>query len=389
MFFRTAYKNYMKIITILIGDPYGFPPVLSLLHAFEKLEVKSVFITTNSKKNIKKELPKTSVEQIKIDYEGVNSPVIKMIHLHEWRNKVWKLIDKHYAEDTVLWVITDVTVKILGNELLKRKYVLQLLELSENITYYSRLKFLKVNKELLGNNALAVIVPEYNRAHLIKTWWKLKKLPYILPNKPYISTDIRKNNDISDIRARSVIQKIGNKKIILYQGIIDPERPLDAFISAVDEYNGKYAFVVMSGGKNIYKNIKSDNYYFIPFVTPPEHLQITSHAYIGVLSYVPTETSGYSPLNALYCAPNKTFEYSMFGIPMLGNDNPGLKFLFETQKCGVCFEDFSTTQICAAINRIEKSYEELERNAYIYYNGCDYVEITRNILFKIFDDLRR
>ena len=379
----------MKIITILIGDPYGFPPVLSLLHAFEKLEVKSVFITTNSKKNIKKELPKTSVEQIKIDYEGVNSPVIKMIHLHEWRNKVWKLIDKHYAEDTVLWVITDVTVKILGNELLKRKYVLQLLELSENITYYSRLKFLKVNKELLGNNALAVIVPEYNRAHLIKTWWKLKKLPYILPNKPYISTDIRKNNDISDIRARSVIQKIGNKKIILYQGIIDPERPLDAFISAVDEYNGKYAFVVMSGGKNIYKNIKSDNYYFIPFVTPPEHLQITSHAYIGVLSYVPTETSGYSPLNALYCAPNKTFEYSMFGIPMLGNDNPGLKFLFETQKCGVCFEDFSITQICAAINSIEKSYEELERNAYIYYNGCDYVEITRNILFKIFDDLRR
>ena len=79
LFFRTAYKNYMKIITILIGDPYGFPPVLSLLHAFEKLEVKSVFITTNSKKNIKKELPKTSVEQIKIDYEGVNSPVIKMI----------------------------------------------------------------------------------------------------------------------------------------------------------------------------------------------------------------------------------------------------------------------------------------------------------------------
>ena len=373
----------MEIITILMGDLYGFPPVLSLLHAFEQLSVQSIFITTKSKKNIKEELTKTTIEQLDVNYEEILNPVKKMIYLPKWRKEMWKLIDKYYSNDSILWVVTDVTVKILGNKLMKRKYILQLLELSENITYYSKLKFIKINKELLGEKAKAIIVPEYNRAHIIKAWWKLNELPYILPNKPYVAYKFEKNNIITNKNAKEIIEKIGNKKIILYQGIIDPERPLDAFIEAVDEYRGKYAFVVMSGGKDIYKNCKSDNYYFIPFVAPPEHLQITSHAHIGVLSYVPTYSSGYSPLNALYCAPNKTFEYSMFGIPMLGNDCPGLRFLFETQNCGICFEDFEKSKICKAIDNIEKKYSELEKNATDYYNTYDYIAIIQNILMKI------
>lgn len=373
----------MKFIIVLIGDPYGFPPVLSLLHAFEELDIDSVFITTNSRKDLRKEFSKIKIDQLNVDYESIQQPMIKLLHLFEWRKEIWKLIDKYYSDDSIIWVITDVTVKILGKKLMKRQYILHLLELSEHITYYSKLKFLEIDRNVLGNKAKAIIVPEYNRAHIIKTWWKLKQLPYVLPNKPYISGNIEKKNAIDDLKAKEIIEQIGNKKIILYQGIIDPERPLDTFIDAVDEYKGKYAFVVMSGGKNIYENCKSDNYYFIPFVTPPKHLQITSHAHIGVLSYVPIDSSGYSPLNALYCAPNKTFEYSKFGIPMLGNDIPGLKFLFETKKCGVCFNEFDKNEICAAIDEIEASYDLLSQNSLAYYNSCDYVDIIKSILKKL------
>ena len=377
----------MKIISVLIGDVYGFPPVLSLLHAFEELDIQSILITTNSRKNLKEEFPNTQIEQLSINYEEIKKPIDKMLCLLHWRTLTWNLINKYYTDDAIIWVITDVTVKILGKQLISKRYILHLLELSENITYYSKLSFFKFDRELLGNKAKAIIVPEYNRAHIIKTWWKLNKLPYVLPNKPYIAHKIEKNNVITDKNAKEIVEKIGNKKIILYQGIIDSERPLDAFIEAVDEYRGKYAFVVMSGGKNIYQNCKSENYYFIPFVTPPEHLQITSHAHIGILSYVPTYTSGYSPLNALYCAPNKTFEYSMFGIPMLGNDIPGLRFLFETKKCGVCFDEFDKNKICTAINKIETSYDSLSQNAFSYYNSCDYVDIIKKILNSLEDNL--
>ena len=65
---------------------------------------------------------------------------------------------------------------------------------------------------------------------------------------------------------------------------------------------------------------------------------------------------------------------------MLGNDIPGLKFLFETKKCGVCFNEFNKKEICAAIDEIEASYSTLSKNSSEYYNSCDYVEIIKDIL---------
>lgn len=373
----------MKIITVLVGDVYLFPPVLSLLNTFEKMNIDSTLITTKSKKNLKKDYLKTNVEEINLDYENIKNPMKKLLILPFISKRLWFLIEKYYDKDSILWVVTDVTIKYLGNKLMSKNYVLHLMELSENLYYYHKIPFFKMNKEKIGNNALAIIVPEYNRAHIIKALWSLKNIPLILPNKPYIANQTNRNSFIEDEKAKKIIEKIGNKKIILYQGIISKERPLEMFIKAVDKYEGKYAFVIMSRGENVYKNIKSKNFYFIPFVAPPKHLQITSYAHIGVLSYIPTNETGYSPLNSLYCAPNKTFEYSMFGIPMLGNNIPGLKYLFGTQENGICFENFSVKDICEAIDKIESNYTKYSVNSLKYFNKCDYEKFIFNILRNI------
>lgn len=370
----------MKIITILIGNVYTFPPVMNLLHAFEELNIKNILVTTKTSNSIYEEYPKTNIKLLDIDYENIISPVKKMINIPNIRKKIWNYVDDYYDNETILWIVSDVTLKFLGNEVLNRKYILHLMELSEKLLYYKKIPFLKMDERKIGNKAIAIVVPEYNRAHLTKLWWNLEKLPYVLPNKPYNKIKIEKNSIIEDTNAKEIFDKIGNKKIILYQGIMSKERPLDMFIDAVDRYNGKYAFVIMSGGENIYQNKNSDNYYFIPFVTPPKHLQITSHAYIGVLSYIPTKNTGYSPLNALYCAPNKTFEYSMFGVPMIGNDIPGLRFLFETKKVGVSFAQFNVDSICNAIDIIESNYENFSVHTKKYYDECDYQVILKNIL---------
>lgn len=203
----------MKIISVLFGDVYGFPPVLSLLHAFEELDIQSILITTNSKKNLKEEFPNTQIEQLSINYEEIKKPIDKMLYLLHWRAMTWNLINKHYTDDSIIWVVTDVTVKILGKQLTSKRYILHLLELSENITYYSKLSFLKFDRELLGNKAKAIIVPEYNRAHIIKTWWKLNKLPYVLPNKPYVAQKIEKNNFITDKKAKmKLLKKLETRK---------------------------------------------------------------------------------------------------------------------------------------------------------------------------------
>ena len=56
-------------------------------------------------------------------------------------------------------------------------------------------------------------------------------------------------------------------------------------------------------------------------------------ASIGVLSYFPRSGSIGRTLNPLYCAPNKIFEYSKYGIPMISNDVPALRYSYMEFHC--------------------------------------------------------
>ena len=373
----------MRIIIVQVGDIYKFPPVLSLINALEDMNIETYVISSFPSGNYKKDFTRVIFDPIEISYEKIKSPYKKLLLMPTIKKEMWKKIDGVYNKDSVIWVVTDITIKFLGKQLLQKRYVLHLMELSEKLILYKKMPFLKLNEHVYGNAAMAIIVPEYNRAHILAAWWRLKQMPLILPNKPFYSQQYAKYGIVEDEEANKVLAKIGNKKIILYQGIISEERPLDNIIRAVDCFDGKYAFVVMSGNEDRYQYLGSPNYYYIPYVRAPKHLQITSHAYIGVLSYVPTYNTGYSPLNSLYCAPNKTFEFSMFGIPMLGNNIPGLRYLFETEKIGCCFEEFTSEDIVKAIEKIERDYDTFSINSRKYYRNCDYVELLTDVLDKL------
>lgn len=73
----------------------------------------------------------------------------------------------------------------------------------------------------------------------------------------------------------------------------------------------------------------------LPYITAPYHLEVTSHAFIGILIYAPVYGTFTSPLNSIYCAPNKLYEFSHFGIPMIGNNIPGLNTLLKVTKWAV------------------------------------------------------
>ena len=367
----------MKVILIHVGDILKYPPVISLINALDAKGIETLVITTESKYN-DKIFNNVKFEVLDFCYE-LMSPLRKLINIFSTRRNIEKILASQYNEDSIIWITYNVSLKHLNIKCLKKyNYVLQLMELSETIRFYEKLP-IKFDMPTIANNAVAVVVPEYNRAHITKAWWGVDKLPLVLPNKPFYEENIVKNSNIEDAVANEVFAKLSNKKVVLYQGILTKERPLEVFIKAINRLGDDYAFVVMSSGDNIYSEIESKNYYFIPYVKPPYHLQITSNAYIGVLTYISTK-SEFSPLNALYCAPNKTYEYSMFGIPMLGNDLPGLKFLFETNNCGVCFEDFTEDSIIEAIKKIEDSYDVMSHNSRKYFDKVDYNDIVENIM---------
>lgn len=254
------------------------------------------------------------------------------------------------------------------------------MELSQEVYYYYKIPLLKLHLDKYIKNAQKVIVSEYNRAQITKTWFKLDKLPFIYPNKPYYGKKFDKKMPItSSEKNRNIIKKIKSKKIILYQGIISEERPLDVFIKAIEKLGDEYAFVAMGGDENIYKKYEGCNFYFIPFVEPSLHLEITSYAYIGILTYVPIKNM-YSPLNAIYCAPNKLYEYSMFSIPMLGNNIPGLKYPFEQYNMGKCIDTMNENDIIENILEIEKNYLDMSCGAKKFYEATKIEKIAEKII---------
>ena len=114
--------------------------------------------------------------------------------------------------------------------------------------------------------------------------------------------------------------------------------------------------------------------FHISFIPSPQHLYITSLANIGILMYDPIS------LNQIFCAPNKIFEYSGYGIPMIGNNIPGLKIPFEKYNCGRIFDNGNIDELCQNILEINENHEQFSKNAIRLYNSVDNKAFLKSVL---------
>lgn len=265
----------------------------------------------------------------------------------------------------LLWIIHEKTLNEFKAELKGKKYVVSLYELNDHDR-----SFLENIRESLSN-AQEVIVPEYNRACILRVWEKLLKTPTVLPNKPLHHPKIKYiKNQYTNL--------LEGKKIILYQGYIQRSRNIDAVCEACREIPN-YIIVIMGGGDSTYiedLKTKYSNVIHIPFVTPPEHLKITSYAHIGIVKYDMVS------LNAIFCAPNKTWEYSGFGIPVLGHNIPGLQDSIGKYSAGLCCDMDNKDEIKIAIAKIDAEYLKYSQNATNFYNSIDIKKLTFEIAYR-------
>ena len=156
----------MKVFIIHIGDVLKCPPVLNLIRMFKEFKIDIHLICTES------EYAKTNIDHISIfvlpcNYEKNRNLFIKFSDMFHLRRIIWQYIDDYYCNDDFIWVTSDTALKHVGEKIKDKRYILQFMELSEDIRYKESLPF-KMNATLLCNKALAVVVPEYNRAHITK-----------------------------------------------------------------------------------------------------------------------------------------------------------------------------------------------------------------------------
>ena len=284
----------------------------------------------------------------------------------KWK-RVNKIIEKNYCSGDLLWIHHEFTLMHLRR--LTIPYFLTMYELHQDLfKKKSELKY-RVKK------AKKVIVPEYTRSAIVKACAGLNDMPVVIQNKPYDYNLVKtrlENNPMKDIVEKAHAEK---KKVILYSGIFLRERKLDTFIEAVRNLNDKFEVVLM-GRKSQYLDELLENYPFVKYIgffNPPSHLSVVEMADIGILTYVADSGS----INPVFCAPNKIWEYAKYGIPMLCNDIPGLKYTVEYNKFGLCCNENSIDSICNALKRICDNYQKFSENAFNYYKTVD---IEKDIL---------
>ena len=173
------------------------------------------------------------------------------------------------------------------------------------------------------------------------------------------------------------------RRIIIYQGVFYNDRDLDNFVEAVLKLNNKYVLYLMGKETDYKKNLCTtggDTVVNIPYIKPPYHLLITKYAYIGILPYKAAHFAHHAKINALYCAPNKLFEYAAYGIPMIGTDMPGLVLPFYRYGIGYVCRPYTVSKIIENIALIEKNYTEMSSCCIQYYNSINMDQIVNDII---------
>ncbi len=364
----------MEIIVINKNNSENRPPVLSVLHILSKQGHNVTLLCCGSSPKFNEMMENIGVKVIVFPFNKSKYFLGKIFEYFNFKRSVYNYLKKNFKNKKyLLWLIDAQTIIALGNKLLYHKFILQIQELHEN----QKLYLSKISNVI--NYAELVFMPEYNRTYIYKLWFNMKQKPLVLPNKPYFLP----KEDYLDNLSRKYLKlypELKNKKIIIYQGGISAVRMLDNLAKAIIEMKDYLLLLLGTEYEEGYvdrlKNI-NPNVIHINYVSAPDYLSITRISHIGYICYLP------SSLNNMFCAPNKINEYSFCSLPMIANDIPGLKNIFDKYEPGIILENIDEMSLKNAITKIEKNYDSFKKNSSKIFLDIDNESTISNNLKKI------
>lgn len=287
----------------------------------------------------------------------------------------------------ILWTTTAKTIRELGSMIFQYRHIMQLQELVKNVQIAGIKKLpVRYNLKKYAKKAYKVVVPEYNRAHITKIWFNLDELPVVFPNKPYC-LEYEKKEIPEEVNSYIRELEKENRIKIIYQGCFAKDRNLTPIIEYVEKNADRYCLIIVGFNmlkmqeKMLFEKYRSKKgVYVIPFILHPYYLELTKKADIGLLPYVPVKFGTLSVFNALYCAPNKIYEYAWCGVPMIGPDIPGLRYPFEEYNIGRVYKESSQLSVQRAIEEVMERKEEMAANCLKFYEATDLDNILDEIL---------
>lgn len=281
-----------------------------------------------------------------------------------FRRMAWEAIKGGNAD--LYWFGSADTVMALGRGVKSLPYVFLVRELYDTRYFY---------RFCLGyfmRYARVVIVPERTRGQIFRAWYHLRYNPIVIPNKPYHHPRTRKL-PITDQKAAEAFAKIpAGSKIVFYQGGVSDRRDIKPIARLIEQIGKPWVLAIQTRDSSLndpyYLDLKKNyKFYPIPFVSVPRHLEVTSNVDVGLVTYTHLQ------MNNEFCAPNKIWEYSGFGIPMIANDVMGLMDTVGRYQAGICpnLDDIDADELRVAFKRLIDEGEQFSANATRLFESVD------------------
>lgn len=368
----------MKIIYFLKKGFQFYPPCLAQVFFLDDLGMELCVYHGKNSDYINFLLDKRRIEHHTLFSDNYKKGKFHTVNKFlNYRKEIGKIL-KGISSSEWLWFGNCESAISLGGLLNKRKFILSVLEL------YDYDKIVDWLLDRVIRKASVVTCCEKHRAVIMKSHYHLERIPYVLPNKPYefLETEQIEGNEQTK-KYLNPINDIKEKFIVLYQGIVEKDRPLANIAKALGKIGDKdIVFLIMGKGDGrlveelygMYDQVK-----YLGFVPSPQHLAITKFANIGIANY------DFSCLNNVFCAPNKIYEYAKFGLPMLVSENIGLTETVGAFGAAECIDFEDVDAIAEGIEKIKRDYRSYGDNAVHFYNSTNNKDTLQSILNAISD----
>ena len=364
----------MRITYFLKKGFQFYPPCLAEVLYLNDLGVELTVYHGNNSEHINQLFDRRGISHFTLTSDNFKKGKLATISKFMEYTKEMKQILKKIPKTEMLWFGNCESAMSLGSLLDGRRFVFTVLELYDHdrVTEY-------MLKKVIGKAAI-VTCCEKHRAAIMKSRYHLKKTPYVMPNKPYCfeEEELSYGTVENENSVLSEVEKIKDKFIVLYQGIIGTDRPLANIAKALNLLGNKeIVFLIMGkGDEYLVEELKMyyGNVVYLGFVPNPQHLEITKYANVGIANY------DFSCLNNVFCAPNKIYEYACFSVPMVTSENIGLT---ETVgKCGAaeCVDFSDIVAIKDGIERIVNDFDTYKSNALKFYQSTNNKATMESIL---------
>jgi len=332
-----------KIITSVINNYQGDQRVQKVCHSLRKFGFEVEVVATNLRGNPELNFP-YPVHVLHLAFQSG----VKMYLDFNWKLfrkllKITKKEDVLLANDLDALFPNYLVSKIKGCELVFDSHEI----FSEVPTLYNR-PFRKKIWKTLEKSIVPKIKYFYTVSNGYADWFKknYKIRPEIIMNVPVVQTNSGEELTVT----LPEIQP--DEKILIYQGVINFSRGIDKMIEAMQFVENAQLWIIGFGPKktefealasqlNLNNKVK-----FIGQVPPSQLKLITPRADLGLSL---EEDYG---ISYRYALPNKIFDYTHAGIPILGTNLPEIRNTIEKYGIGKTIQNHEPQHIAELIQQM-------------------------------------